>query len=254
MTMRCSYAIWIILMSAFLASCSRGEGVECSIRLGPETTFIQSWANWDAEKLVIYDGIDVEWRHAEEFEGTRVEWSGPQKLISSAIGEISDQALVLSHEERCRWMRNLSYRPSAVVYAPHLQRLEHRGQGDFNMDFLQRTGAFRVEAHASSGMLYIAAQVDTLSVLLHAGPTGAVVEGSGSVFEGYASGLAGLDAGSFAAQYAFINQSGVRLLRFQAAKYAYIGLHGPGDVHGIGGEPIDWTTSQTSTGELIWTP
>jgi hypothetical protein len=244
-----------LLMFCFLfyvcVGCNGPDAPWCLMRPGQDATITSSWEGRDLKQLVVYDHVDVTWKH-QEGEGVSITWKGPENLLAHAQTEWEGDVLIVGHEDRCQWTRQLDLVVKLEVASPILRQLELRGQGQFTMEPMVGQTSFRVDAYASSSVVQIEAFVDTLAVKLHVGPTEAIVIGEVQVFEGYSSGLGQLDASECLAKEAFINQSGLLPLSFVAQDYAYVAINSPGNAMGFGGAPAEVVLETISTGVLIW--
>lgn len=244
-----------LLMFCFLSyvcvGCNGPDAPWCLMRPGQNATITSSWEGKDLKQLVVYDHVDVTWKQ-QDGEGVSITWKGPENLLAHAQIEWEGDVLIVGHEDRCQWTRQLDLVVKLEVASPSLRQLELRGQGQFCMEPMVGQTSFRVDAHSSSSVVQIEAYVDTLAVKLHGGPTEAIVFGDVQVFEGYSSGMGQLDASECSSTKSFINQSGLLPLSFVAQAYAFVSINSPGNAMGFGGAPADVDLATTSTGVLIW--
>jgi hypothetical protein len=261
MRRRLSFGHWsglvFALVSAFWlgTGCNRPEAPHCLRTAGADTTWQEELSPGTLGKLTVYDRLDVNWHATAAGAPVILAFSGPANLLPHievgwSGGEHGE--LELSDANRCRWVRDLGVRLQVDVYAPDLGGVELRGSGRFAMDTCRRSGTLQIDARQFSGDAHIAVEVDTLRMKMHSGPGS--LTGVGHVREVgiFSAGLGAVDARAVRAERAFVNQSGVRELHFQALEYAYVGHYGPGWVWGHGGAPADWDWKRNSDGQLGW--
>ena len=140
----------------------------------------------------------------------------------------------------------------AIVTAPAFDAVHLNGQGSFNLVQNDLAQNFEVDARDYAGTIKLHLTSDSATVKLHNGASQASVTGDVQTLFGYSSGLSSLDASACASRQAFIHQSGVSDLRFNALEYAYVRIDAPGDALGGPQPPLNWQLNRTGSGELRW--
>ena len=238
------------LLASLLACCNRPESPACLRAAGVDTVVTGAF-DAPAVRLTIADGVEVV-LHADGDSGRVAwRWEGPANLLAHAQTELDAGELVLGDANACDWVRNLGIRLRVEVWAPDLRTVEHTGTGDFRWEIGARDGLWSFDARRSAGRTAISAHVDTLEARLHAGPSHLNLAGSADRLGAYVAGLGTLDASGLRARRAFLNQSSAHELRFHATDYAYLGIHGSGDIRGEA-VPLAFDVDRTESGQVIW--
>lgn len=248
--MTARHALLTALVAACLAGCDRPEAPACLRAVGADTAVTGSFEGV-AERLRVADGIEVVLRASGDSGRVAWRWQGPANLVAHAVTDFAAGELSLGDGNTCRWVRDLGLRLRVEVTAPDIRSVEHSGTGDFRWEIGERRGLWSFEAHRFAGAAFIAGHVDTLEARLHAGPGHLTLAGSTDRLGAYVAGLGTLDATALTARRASINQSSAHELRFHATEYAYLGLHGSGDIRAA------WPTAafdvdRTEGGQVIW--
>ena len=233
-----------------LVGCDRPEAPDCVQRAGEWGKDSVVWEGVEVDRLLLYDRIDVRWVEGEVGR-TVVVWEGPVNLLADAVTDWDGQVLELGDGNTCRWVRDLGITLRATVVSPRLVAVEHRGAGAFEAALDEETGSFRLDARNCSGRVDVEAFCDTVGVLLHSGAVTGRVTGAPRVLEGFAAGLAGLDASECYAERAFVHTGALRPLRFRASTYAYVAISGPGDAVLHGPDPGQLQVERTGEGGLV---
>jgi hypothetical protein len=238
------------LLASLLACCDRPEAPHC-LRAAGRDTVVQAWATEPVERLVVRDGVEVVLRAEGDSGVTAWTWTGPANVVAWAETAVDAGELRVGDGNRCRWVRDLGVRLRLEVSAPGVRAVEHRGTGDFTWHIGEADGAWSFDGKGFAGRAEVIGRTDSLRLHLHNGPGFVAASGSTGRLGAYVSGLGTLDAGELAAERAFVNQSSAHDLVFRATDYAYIGLHGYGDV--IARErPADYQVERTERGQVIW--
>ena len=233
------------------SGCNRPDAPWCLMSAGEwmEDTLI--WEPSSDFALVVENHLEVECSIGDSNQ-VQLIWSGPANLVAHASALRSGNELVLSHEDRCQWTRDLSHIVRAKVSAPAFDAVHLNGQGSFNLVQNDLAQSFEVDAQDYAGTIDLHLTADSATVKLHNGAAQATVTGNVQTLLGYSSGLSSLDASECASGQAFIHQSGVSDLRFKALEYAYVRIDAPGDALGGPQPPLNWQLNRTGSGELRW--
>ena len=192
-----------------------------------------SYETWDSS------AVAVSWEvHSNLLSDTRMEWDGA--------------VLDLSFEEACQWTRDLSNVVKVRIRSPFVPKFILRGQGECDIQSNLEGASVFIDAYAYAGELKVACEADTLQVRLHDGVCLAELTGSASRLGCYSSGYCRVDASLVSADQAYITQSGIQPLHFQAFEYAYVAIESAGDVYGGWIPPEAHTLDKTGSGELKW--
>ncbi len=238
------------LLASLLACCDRPEAPACLRAAGADTVVTGAF-DAPAERLTIADGIEVVLHAAGDSGRVTWRWQGPANLLAHAVTRLDAGDLTLGDANTCRWVRDLGIRLRVDVFAPDIRSVEHTGTGDFRWEIGERDGLWSFDARRAAGSTTIAAHVDTLEARLHAGPSHLTLTGTADRLGAYVAGLGTLDASRLTARRAFLNQSSAHELRFHATDYAFLGLHGSGDIRGEA-VPADYDVDRTEAGQVIW--
>ena len=238
------------LLASLLACCDRPEAPACFRAAGVDTVITGAF-DGPAERLTITDGIEVVLRADGDSGRVTWRWEGPANLLAHAQTQLLAGDLTLGDANTCRWVRDLGIRLRVEVTAPDIRSVEHTGTGDFRWEIGERDGLWSFDARRAAGATTIVAHVDTLETRLHAGPSRLTLVGTADRLGAYVAGLGTLDASRLTARRAFLNQSSAHELRFHATDYAFLGLHGSGDIRGEL-VPTDYDVDRTEAGQVIW--
>lgn len=245
-------ALCMGLLMVFIVGCDRPNAPWCLMRAGDWATDTLRWdANAAPIMLTIETHLEVECAIGTDDE-VEVIWSGPSNLLAHASADWSGNELVLGHEDRCQWTRDLSHVVQVKVTAPRIHDIHLHGQGTFQMSKLDSAQHLNVEARDYAGAIELDLRLDSATVKLHNGAAQATVSGEVTTLEAYSSGLSRLRTAGCSARYGFIHQAGASNLSFRATDYAYVVIDAPGNV--LGGEtpPLDWELKQLGSGVLLW--
>lgn len=238
------------LLASLLACCDRPDAPHC-LRSAGRDTVVQDWATEPVEQLVVRDGVEVVLRAAGDSGVTAWTWTGPANVVAWAETAVDAGEMRVEDGNRCRWVRDLGVRLRLEISAPGVRAVEHRGTGDFRWDIGADGGAWSFDGKGFAGRAEVTGHSDSLRLHLHNGPGFVAASGSTGRLGAYVAGLGTLDAGELAAERAFVNQSSAHDLAFRAAEYAYIGLHGYGNVIARV-RPVEHHVDRTERGQVIW--
>lgn len=243
-----SLSLALILVLAL--GCDDPEAPPCLMRAGDWVDVSQSLEDYPKE-LTLEGHMDVAFEFSEQA-GIELIWSGPENVLAHRWWEWDEEALILGHEDRCQWMRDLGENVQLKVRSDRLPNIVLRGQGTFRTEWVQPQASLVLDAYAYAGYVHLDCTLDSLTVRLHAGAS--VVQASGDVgtLSLFASGLSSLDAGEVDADRAFVNQSAHPPVSFRAADYAYVALNSHGNVYGGATPPTEFAVVQAGSGALIW--
>ena len=244
-------SIACVTLLVFTSGCSRPDAPWCLMRAGDWKTDTLTWNAPSSFALAVNDHLQVECIIGTSNE-VQLVWSGPANLLAHTSAVWSGSELVLNHEDRCQWARNLSHVVHAKITAPQYDIVQLNGQGNFNLNYSNPTQDLEVDAQDYAGTIDLELALDSATVKLHNGAAQALVTGNVRTFQGYSSGLSSLDASAFTADYAFIHQSGVSSLSFKATEYAYVIIDASGDAMGGYNQPVYWQFNQLGSGQLYW--
>ena len=249
---RVPWGLFACLILLFCSvGCNRSDAPWCLMRAGEWTTDTMSFAAPLDFALTLDDHLEVECVVGDS-NVVELIWRGPENLIAHASAVWVGSELVLNHEDRCQWARDLSHVVAVQISAPKFSQVELNGQGTFNLVHLKAADHVTVNAQDYAGAIDLLLAVDSATVKLQNGAAQATVAGSVHEFQGFSSGLSSLDASACVANYAYIRQSGVGNLRFSATDYAYVAIDAPGNVLGGHEPPIEWQLNRTGSGQLLW--
>lgn len=238
------------LLALLLACCDRPDAPDCLRSAGRDTVISGSFEG-AVTSLVVRDGVEVVLRADGEGSGAAWTWTGPRNSLAWTEAEVDGEELRIADANRCRWVRDLGLRIRLEVVAPGVHKVEHRGTGDFRWDIGEQGGAWEFDAKGFAGEALISGTTDSLRVHVHNGPGRVTAAGKTGRLGAFVAGLGTIHAGELEAERAFVNQSSAHDLVFRARDYAYIGLHGMGNV--IGWErPAEVAVERTEGGEVIW--
>lgn len=238
------------LLASLLACCDRPDAPHC-LRSAGRDTVVQDWATEPVEQLVVRDGVEVVLRAAGDSGVTAWTWTGPANVVAWAETAVDAGEMRVGDGNRCRWVRDLGVRLRLEISAPGVRAVEHRGTGDFRWDIGAEGGAWSFDGKGFAGRAEVTGHSDSLRLHLHNGPGFVAASGSTGRLGAYVAGLGTLDAGELAAERAFVNQSSAHDLAYRAAEYAYIGLHGYGNVIARV-RPVEHHVDRTERGQVIW--
>ena len=102
------------------------------MRAGELTTDTMSFAAPFDFALTLDDHLEVECVIGDS-NVVELIWSGPENLIAHASAVWVGSELVLNHEDRCQWTRDLSHVVAVQISAPNFSQVELNGQGTFNL-------------------------------------------------------------------------------------------------------------------------
>jgi hypothetical protein len=244
-------AAFCVILFNGIVGCNSPDAPWCLMRAGDWSTDTMTWESPDNIALTFYDHLEVEClSHASN--QVELVWSGPLNLLDHASAVWIGNELVIDHEDRCQWTRDLSHVVHVKISAPHFDEVELNGQGSFKLNHVDSSGYLTVDARDYAGTIDLHVVLDSATVKLQNGAVQAIISGEAHTFEGYSSGLSSLDASACEADYAYIHQAGISGLRFMSRAYAYVRIDAPGNVFGGIDPPVDWELNRTGSGQLHW--
>lgn len=228
-----------------LTSCEKENRNDCVTSAGDETVDVRHLPPFDA--VFVEDRVDLEFRHDSAF---RVEVTFGKNILKHIRTEVVNGELLIGNRARCNWVRDLSTRPSAVIYAPGFSRFENHGTGNIHFRDSLRTDRFLYEEYNTNGIVDLLIAANEVEVLVHTGRTELSLCGRAGTASLYTGGQGRFDASQFEANVALVNNSSFQDMRVRASEYLYTFIGERGDVCYFG-NPEVIESELTGSGVLL---
>ena len=241
---------WLAVCTVLMLGCQDPDAPACLMAAGERIEIVEAFENVP-DVLKFHGHLNIDFEISEQ-EGIELRWAGPENVLEHRWCDWEDGALVVGHEDRCQWMRDLGVNVQLRVKCAEVPDFALHGQGTFEAQMVQPEAAVVLDAHAHAGYVWMDCVVDSLTVRLHAGACVAEAKGEVQTASLFASGLSSLDASGMQSERAFVNQSAHPPIHFRASEYAYVVLNSHGNVYGGAIPSAEYTVEEVGGGALIW--
>lgn len=127
--MRKALHIFMILLVAIGASCSKGHGHDCFKRNGKTTSQVRSLPAFDS--VLVNDNVEVFVINGSEY---KVEILAGENVAGNITAEVKNRGLEISNTNKCNFVRGYHHQFKAIITTPRLFRITHNGYADLHLD------------------------------------------------------------------------------------------------------------------------
>ncbi len=212
-----------VLIALLFSACAEENRWDCFTGMGDIQSEVRILPPF--ESIYTQDRIDLEYRFDSAY---FIEITFGENLLEHIQTEVIDGQLRLENTAKCNWVRDLSIKPSVVLYAPHFSHIENRGTG--HIDFLDtlNVASFTYEEYEANGAVNLLLNCAESNILLHTGRCNVQVLGRSETSNLYSSGVGQMNASGLLSATALVNNSSPQPMRVHSNGYlfAFIGRQG----------------------------
>ena len=177
----------------------------------------------------VFDGFEVEWYadttyHVEITTGKNL-WKGTSWDVKNGILELQDN-------NRCLWLRDLSFRPKAKIFSPDnaVNIIRHYGSEDLRIVDTLRSDSMVYEGWDTSGDFFHLGRHRQLFIKSNTGPSIVRASGSTQYLYVYNSSVGDVYTENMSAQNGLIINRNIGLIRVHMKKRADLVIDDAGDI------------------------
>lgn len=237
--------LYIAIAILILCGCKKEESWDCLKSLGDETTETRHPGNFDS--VFISDKINLDYRYADS---CYVEVQSGENIQYHIQTRVEDNALYISNEATCNWVRSLKKIPQVTIYAPTLSYLSNASSATITMRDTLVSNDFLYDQRGSNGVANLLVKTDSTRVYAHTGYTDIRVAGITSYAGLYNASVGKLDASHLISDIAIVNNTSLQDLPCVAQHYLFGEINLSGNIL-YSGDPEDIDTSINGSGRVM---
>ncbi|MCZ4409315.1 DUF2807 domain-containing protein [Cryomorphaceae bacterium 1068] len=234
----------IISLLLITASCGKENRWDCFKSYGDKTTETRTLGEFDS--VFLESNIDVEYHYSTDY---LIEVVFGDNIIEHIKTDVEDGELKISNETTCNWVRDLSKRPLAKIYAPTLAYMENRCSGDITFVDTLYSDEFIYEQWESNGVANFLVENDLTIVKMHVGYCDVTISGNTGQAEFYSASVGRLRARNLISPITLSNNTSIQDMELYAADYLYAEINLNGDIR-YAGEPEEIDENISGSGML----
>lgn len=166
-------------------------------------------------RLIVNDRIHVEVRKDTIYRAEVIFGANLNEFIAT---DIENSTLILSDNNRCDFMRNLSTTPTVVLYTPMLEYVYFDGGGYLEFADTMVSSSFLFEG-IGAGDVILRLQADTSRIYLYRGPSDVTVYGSANDSYSYCNGFGRANLSELRALRSYARNDATSILEVRGAHY-----------------------------------
>lgn len=238
-------SLYIAITFILLCSCNKEEGWDCLKSLGDEVTEIRYPGSF--ESVFISDKVSVDYRYANSY---YVEVRFGENILHHIQTRVEENALYISNDATCNWVRSLKKTPLVTIYAPTFKYLNNTSSATITMLDTLVSGYFLYEQRSSNGFARLLIKSDTARVYAHTGYTAIRVSGRTRFAGLYNASVGKLDASNLNSDSTIVNNTSLQDLPCVAHDYLFGEINLSGNIL-YSGEPEHVEKSIHGSGKVL---